>query len=259
MSVLSHLANKSSSLVLSSSEKDSILKSINTLKGRLNNYFEAEVKSHIKFGSSTRDTILPRSLDSNSDIDYMIIFDNSLNYKPATYIEKLKRFALAKYSTSEIVQSHPTVVLKLNHIMFDLVPAYKDFLGTHYIAAPISTWKDWTSTDPNGFNLKLIELNQANSSLIKPTIRLVKYWNAVNGHIFDSFSLENYIANKLYWNCNNLKEYFFKAMEGLTITGLSIMNSAKVTRAHTIINKVKNYESKGMLVSAEIEIKKLIP
>lgn len=259
MSVLSHLNSKASSLVLSASEKSSINTSIATLRGRLNDYFGSDIKEQVKFGSSTRDTILPRSSDSNSDIDYMIIFDNSSDYKPATYIERLKRFADAKYSTSEIARSHPTVVLKLNHIMFDLVPAYKGFFGTTYIPAPTSSWSDWMTTDPNGFNSKLSQVNQDNSYMIKPMIRLVKYWNAKNGHIFDSFSLEKYIANKWYWNCSNLKDYFFSAMEGLGTNGLSISNAAKVTRAKTIINNVKQYEQNGMPVSAETEIKKLIP
>jgi hypothetical protein len=259
MSVLTLLTTKSSSLVLSTKEKVGILISISTLQKRLNDYFGTDVKGQLKFGSSTRDTILPRSADWNSDIDYMVIFDNSSNFKPTTYIDKLKRFANAKYSTSEIAQSHPTVVLKLNHIMFDLVPAYKDFWGSTYIPAPTSSWSDWMTTDPNGFNSKLAKVNQFNSNLVKPTIRLMKYWNAQNGHIFDSYSLEQYIADNYYWNCNNLKDYFFKTIEGLSTNGLSLFNASKVKRAKDIIIKVKQYEQKSMPVSAEVEIKKLIP
>ena len=260
MSVLAHLTSRASILVLSSNEKLSINTSIGTLQGRLNDYFGDEIIGQIKFGSSTRDTILPRSVDSKSDIDYMVIFNNLSNYKPNTFIERLNRFATAKYSTSEQARSHPTVVLKLNHIMFDLVPAYQGIMGlSTYIPAPASSLSEWLITDPNGFNKKLTQVNQNNSNLIKPMIRLVKYWNAKNGHIFDSFSLEQCIAGKWYWGCTNIKDYLFNAMEGLSTNGLSIANAAKVTRAHNIIKNVKAFELKGMPISAETEIKKLIP
>jgi len=127
MTVQSYLDQRSSEAILSDKEKTSIFLSIETLKLRLNSYFSDALKEHFQFGSSTRGTILPRSMDSHSDIDYMIVFDDESS-KPQTYIDRLKRFAEAYYSTSEIHQSHPTVVLKLNHIHFDLVPAIDSYL-----------------------------------------------------------------------------------------------------------------------------------
>lgn len=102
MSVNSYLSNCASDLVLSSSEKDSITTSINTLETRLTSYFGSDIEEKFKFGSYTRGTILPRKVDDNSDIDYMIVLDNSNNYKPQTFLDRLKRFAEAKYSTSAI-------------------------------------------------------------------------------------------------------------------------------------------------------------
>jgi tRNA nucleotidyltransferase (CCA-adding enzyme) len=122
MSVLSHLTTASNNLVLSSDERSSIDTSILTLSIRLRDHFGSDIKEQMRFGSSTRGTILPRKADMRSDIDYMILFDNSADYKPQTFIDRLKRFALAKYATSQIAQSHPTVTLSLNHIKFDLVP-----------------------------------------------------------------------------------------------------------------------------------------
>jgi len=43
--------------------------------------------------------------------------------KPQTYLDRLRELAEVKYSTSEISQSNPTIVLALNHIKFELVPA----------------------------------------------------------------------------------------------------------------------------------------
>ena len=90
------------------------------------------IEEKFNFGSYTRVTILQRKADEESDVDYMVVFDNSNNYTPQTFLDRLKRFAETKYSTSEIYQSSPTIVLELNNIKFELVPAYKN-LATYYI------------------------------------------------------------------------------------------------------------------------------
>jgi len=259
MSVLTHLNDTSSKLVLSASEKASIDKSISTIKKRLNEYFGSNINEHLQFGSSTRGTILPRKADAHSDIDYMIVFDNTDDFKPQTFIDRLKRFAEAKYATSEITQSHPTVVLTLNHIKFDLVPAYKNWWGTVHIPAPSSSYKDWISTDPNGFNEDLTTKNQDNLSLIKPMIRLVKYWNAQNGFVYDSFLLEKSMVANNYYTCTNLKEYFFEAINDLSTYNLPQYKTDKVERAKTIVANTKAYEAEGMPASAEEEVKKINP
>jgi hypothetical protein len=259
MSVLTHLNNTSAQLVLPTSEKASINTSISTLKTRLNDYFKADIREQLQFGSSTRGTILPRNADSQSDIDYMIVFDNSDDYKPQTFIDRLKRFASAKYSTSQIAQSHPTVILSLNHIKFDLVPAYKNWWDTIHIPAPSSSYQGWITTDPNGFNSDLSNKNQSNLYLIKPMIRLVKYWNAQNGYVYDSFLLEKSMVANTYWSCSNLKEYFFKAINDLQTYDLPQYKKDKVQRAKDIVANTKVYEADEMPFSAEIEIKKIIP
>lgn len=105
MTVNSYLSSLASDLVLSSDEKTSINTSISTLEYRLESFFGSDIKEKFKFGSSTRDTILPRKVDSNSDIDYMIVFDNYNNYQPQTYLNQLKRFAEKYYQTSLFISS----------------------------------------------------------------------------------------------------------------------------------------------------------
>ena len=111
MSVATHLSDTASALVLSTAEKESITRSISTLRGRVTAHFGTSVVEQIQFGSSMRGTILPRKADADSDVDYMVVFDNSGNYKPQTFIERLRKFAQDRYGSSEIYRSHPTVVL----------------------------------------------------------------------------------------------------------------------------------------------------
>lgn len=212
MSVNSYLHDLGSSLVLSSDEKSSITTSIDTLKSRLAYYFGDDVTNKIIFGSYTRETILPRKADEGSDIDFMVVFKNPNNYKPQSFLNKLKNFAEAKYSSSEIYQSSPTIVLELNHIKFELVPAY-EFYGMHYIPKNSS---EWLYTNPNEFNNKLVECNKNNSYKIKPVVRLLKHWNIKkNSRGLYSFELESKIANEMtyaYITCTSYTDYLKNAL-----------------------------------------------
>lgn len=259
MSVNSHLTSLASNLILSEVEKSSITTSINTLSSRLSLYFGSTVTNHFQFGSSTRGTILPRKADGYSDIDYMVVFNTSDNQKkPQTYLDRLKRFVEARYSTSEIYQSHPTIVLSLNHINFELVPA--TYNNGYQIPSPASSWLEWTSTDPSGADQLLQNKNKINNYQIKPLVRLIKYWNTRKGHPFSSFSLEQYIINESFLGCLTIKDYFYKFWSGFGCTydtSQYIKNTVENAKNYAI--KAKNYEDSNMPVNAELEIKKIIP
>jgi hypothetical protein len=212
MSVLSYLQKRASDGVLSGDEKTSINTSIATLKARLGYHFPTGLKEHFRFGSSTRDTILPRSMDEHSDIDYMIVFSEG-GYTPQTYLDRLRRFVDTYYSTSEVKQSSPTIVLQLNHIKFDLVPALAEAWSGYQIPNGSGSWQ---STNPNDFNQSLEAANKANLYLIKPTIRLAKFWNAQNGYVYDSYLFEKWIMNQSYSGDYNQSGYLFKVFDSLS-------------------------------------------
>lgn len=258
MSVISYLEKRASDAVLTSTEETSIRTSITTINNRLISYFGTGLSEQFRFGSSTRGTILPRSMDEHSDIDYMVVFAEG-GYTPQTYLDRLKRFAETYYSSSEIKQSSPSIVLQLNHIKFDLVPALKQqflFDGYRIPRGP----NNWQDTDPNDFNEDLTKKNNAEKYKIKPTIRLVKYWNAKNGYIFDSFSLEKFIIGLNYWMDSNQRDYLFTVFDHLSVGwGEAQWRQDKLARAKEIIANVRRYERDEMPVSAELEVTKLIP
>jgi len=258
MSVNSHLTALASALVLTETEKTGIATSITTLASRLDSYFQKDITSHILFGSYPRVTILPRKTDSNSDIDYMVVFSTSDGQKkPQTYLNRLKSFAETKYQTSEIFQSSPTIVLSLNHIKFELVPAI--YSNGFQIPSPASSWMDWIATDPAGFSKTVQDKNVAEKSMIKPLIRLVKYWNASKGHLFTSYSLEQYIVGKYYSNCTSLKDYFYSFWDNFYCgTDIAQATKDKVATAKKYVQNAKDYEAVGNLTKAEDEIKKMV-
>lgn len=256
MSVLSYLVNRASGAVLSGSENASIERSISTLQTRLNTYFDGDLETHFRFGSSTRGTNLPRSMDEKSDIDYMVVFKNG-DSVPQTYLDRLRRFVETYYGRSEIYQSAPTIVLELNHIKFDLVPARSTWIS----GLQIPNWGGgWLDTNPNDFNANLESTNRNNASLIKPTIRLFKYWNAVNGYVMDSYQFEKWLIGQFFFFDKNQKDYLFSAFDKLEFSwDAAQWRKDKLARAKQLVANVRAYEGRDMSTSAESEVKKLIP
>lgn len=225
----------------SSTERKYIVDRIDIIKSNLKSYFGTEIKEILVFGSFKRDTILPRTFDERSDIDVLVVFNNAeREYTPETYRAKLKRFAEFKYSRSTVIKNHPSVVLELNKIKFDLVPCRlveNFFSNTYQIPNKFGSWMD---TDPNGFNKKLTESNTKFGNIVKPMVRLFKRWNAWNGYPFSSFELENIVAD-INFSGDNYETGFLYAINQFSNYGLGTLPSQKVATLKSNGNWIKEY------------------
>lgn len=211
-----------------SRERTYIQQRVQIINNSLKQYFNNEVKEIIIFGSYSRDTILPRKFDERSDIDILVVFnqgDKELN--PETYRSKLKRFAELKYPNTNIVKDHPSIVLEMSNIKFDLVPCriYNGFWSNYYQIP--SRQEVWIDTYPNDFNKELSSVNNQYGSIVKPIIRLMKRWNAYNDYPFETFQLEKIIANMNFSN-DNYKSGFFYGIDNLPSRSLSLKQLKKV-------------------------------
>jgi hypothetical protein len=196
----------------------------------------------------------------------MVVFYGDTSTKPQSLLDRLRRFVESEYSTSEVHQSHPTILLSLNHIHFDLVPAVRSGNssdGTLQIPSASSSFVQWQSTYPYAAAAAVDKHNGENEHLSKPLIRLLKYWNCQAdpyGRAFDSFELEEFVVGKYFYPRNNLKDYFYGAVEGLSSGyGKAQGKQDRIARLKEIIAKAKQFEQDEMPFSAEAEIKKAIP
>ena len=256
MSVLTHLQDTASAVKIADWERTLIDTSISSLSTKLGKHFN-NLNSKFVFGSYDRRTILRRSKDANSDVDYMVVFNDGAEYKPQTLMNRLKIFAEANYARNEIYQSSPTIVLELSHIRFELAPAYISW-GTYYIPAPSSSYSEWISTNPAGMKTDLDNKQRDNYYLIRDLIQLLKYWNVKNDKVYSSFELERYVLDKWFFFCTNLKDYFYQAVEGLPTSNLPYYKTPKVESLKQIVANTKKYEADNMPATAETEIKKAI-
>ena len=263
MSVNTHLTNTASQIIITDAERTAIDKNIDSLSGKLTAYFnQGQIKQRLAFGSYTRKTLMPRKADDHSDVDYMVVFDTSTyTYNPDTYLRWLREFAVAKYATTEIYPSHPAVVLELSRIKIELVPAIKTVYGDDYqIPAPSSSYSKWLTTHPNSFNSQVASKNTSEKSLIRPMIRLMKYWNAKNDYPYTSYELEQLIVNQFYSSCNSLWDYIYMFVGNLITYNLSSTAATnKVTRLKRICADAKALEASGSVIAAESKIVEAFP
>lgn len=257
MTINTYLSTLATSLVLSEEEKDKINKSIETLKLRLSYYFSDVVEKKV-FGSYERVTILPRRADSNSDVDLMVVFSNPNNHKPQSFLNRLKSFVENYYSKSEIYQSSPTIVLELNHIKFELVPAQKVY-SSYYIPNGPS---EWMYTNPNGLSTDALEANRDNSYRLKPVIRLLKLWNIHhNSRAFTSYYLEKRLVEQLkyaYFSCSSYLDYVKTAFTELKALADRV-SSTRIDAALVYISVAEQYEKEGKSNDALSWIKDVFP
>ncbi len=169
-------------------------------------------------------------------------------------MNRLKGFAEHYYNRSEIYQSSPTIVLELNHIKFELVPAYVSY-GMYYIPKDSANWQ---YTNPDGFHSDLQECNKNNGYKIKPVIRLIKHWNIEkNYRDMASFALEQKIAEELkysYISCTSYTDYLKKAFTAIKYS----TNYSRVDTAIGHIDKALELEADSMPYTA-LRNKKAFP
>lgn len=253
MSVLSYLQSLSRETLASPRERASIERSISNVRQKLGWHFGDGVADQFRFGSTTRGTNLPRTLDEYSDVDYMVVFRDT-DKVPQTYLDRLRVFVESNFQRSEIRQSHPTIVLEFQHIKFDLVPAVKTFWSGLQIP---DKNRSWQTTDPSGFNTELSQRNGQCGDCLKPAIRLIKRWDAANGYPFDSYLLEKSIVSSSYWTCNNLRDYVFAIFDKMSLDGKSQNDLDGIQRAQQRVKAIKDLEYRGG-VGAKTEVRRLI-
>lgn len=256
MSILSYLTDLSSKLVLTLEERVSIACSQGYLKTNLGRWsHSSDILDQQVFGSYDRETILPRKYDEDSDVDYMIVFKNPNNLQPETFRTWLKKFATDYYSRSEVYLDYPTTVLELNHIKFELVPAIQPYWGAYMIPDNTTIYSKWQSTNPFSLKTSITEANKINNS-IRPLIRIMKYWNVLNGKPYASHELEEKITQIRFWYSKNLEECFYFFVEALMVDySMSQTHKNAVNNLKNHARQAQYYKRMGLNPLAENEIK----
>jgi predicted nucleotidyltransferase len=202
-------------------ERDRINASLMQLEKVLIAQLGNQIIEIIRFGSYTRNLILPRKYDPQSDVDLMVVFYTGNGRKtPGTYRKTLHDILEKAYPKSISKKDFPAVKLELNHIMFDIVPAYSErgyFSSNpkYLIPGPNDGWRE---TEPNDINGMLKEMNSYyGDGTLRNVIRLCKHWNATARYPFESYLMEKKIIDSFGWHLTRKDTYtgFVDTLKGI--------------------------------------------
>lgn len=236
-----------------------ISRSLKILDKNLKEHFTNDLHFLNVFGSYTRGTILPRQFDKNSDIDILIGFNTKdSKLRPESYRERLMKFAFKYYPTAKIMKDHPSIVIELNHINFDLVPGVFDS-GVIYDSIEIPDKNGgWMETEPRKFNKRLTDANTSYKSIVKPIVRFLKAWNASVDYPYYSFELESSIVD-LNFRGDNYTSGFFYAIDSLPTSSLPNVSARKVEVLRNNAKKIQEYIERENLQKAKEVVRRIIP
>jgi len=251
----SYLLELSKALKFSSEKRERIDASIDYFKQKIWGQFQDRLLEVVIFGSYSRDTIICE--DDEADVDVVVIY-KTREVQPDTYLKQIKTFCEEIYTRSKIYQNHPTIVIGMEHIKFEIVPSIYVSSGVVKIPAPKSKELRWINTNPKELITKVQTKDKNNKNLILPIIRVLKYWNMLNGRSFQSFQIERAVVDKIY-TCSTIKEYFVSAITALDeiSSGEAQKNSIKALREK--LRRLRILETNNFIEYIEQELNSFLP
>jgi|GEM_PF-663427 predicted nucleotidyltransferase len=260
--VLGYLDSLCRKLKLSKDEKEKIETSVAAIRGKLiTAFFDDGLKDVRVFGSFDRGTLLSRGVDESTDVDILIIFDEK-KFVAQTYLNKLKKFAETNYARSDSYQDHPTMVIELNHITFELVPCIvsKSFWGDDIYTIPKKKDNEinWIETDPDYYKKKIIDGFPTTKDTLIKMILLFKYWNLLNSFPYSTYQVEKYIIEYFDYE-EDLQYNLLKAIYELSDNNPYKEQNEANRQAQTHRSKIILLLENNMEEYALMELSKLLP
>lgn len=167
----------------SSSQKSGAGRSHNFLRDRLKqgNFKDRIINSYLS-GSYARDTAIA-PLD---DVDIIFLIDASQwnsplfssKPRPKELLQSFARAVKHRYPDSSVRLQRRSVCLQLSHISLDIVPAIEVKNGGTLIEIPDRNSDIWIRTNPRIHTEYSSRINQSNGKLLKPVVKLLKFWNS---------------------------------------------------------------------------------
>lgn len=256
MTILRFLQDISACTEMTAIQLAKIEKSYAHLRASLEGWFGQDILEVVRFGSSSLGTMLPIRLDPNADIDCMVVFREQV-FQQQTYLTRLLRFVESNYSRSSIYQDHPTIVVEMSHVKFELVPAVRNWFGGYSIPAKWMGTNRWTSTDPQAANRELDRADQNAGFQLRPLIRILKYWNVspYEGPFIASYELESIVTlqSPSFWLFYpDLRDRFYSTMSRIQAPPYSPQWKIHwLERTRHFIEAAKYSESVGRYHEAE--------
>jgi len=260
MDVSEYLLKLSKAISVRKEEKEKIDNSISYLKGKIWERFQDRLRKVEIFGSYDRGTSLSPTIDTNADVDALVLFKTN-DFQPDTFLKHLNEFANTIYPRSDVSPDHPAITIELNHVKFELVPSYLDegvFSDDIMIPAPRRKDLKWIETNPAELKADLLDKDSRENQMIIPLVKIIKYFNFRMGKPYDSFQIEKFAVSRRYPK-DGLNNYLYEFIDDLSTSDqndeqVAFVNELKLRRRNLI-----NMEEANLSDYFEQELQKFLP
>lgn len=251
----SYYLELSKALIFSTEKRERIDISIEYFKQKIWGQFQDRLVEVVVFGSYSRDTIIIE--DDEADVDIVVIY-KTREVQPDTYLKQIKSFCEDTYNRSTIYQDHPTIVIDMEHIKFEIVPSIYVSPGVVKIPAPRSKELKWVHTNPKDLITKVQAKDKNNKNLILPVIRILKYWNTLNDRPFSSFQIERAVVDKIY-TCSTVKQYFSIAISAVEAIASNDLQKKSMRKLREKLKRLYILETNNFHEYIEQELNSFLP
>ncbi len=187
-----------------------------TVVEALMNHFRFNIERCIPIGEFARETVLRHTIDKKTSIQLMILFQNDEYYENFSLMrQEMEQCISSSFSLSEDEVKHLRIPMKFGAIQ--LVPSIvvDSDLGSNLFISSLKHDK-WIQSNPLEFDEKINNKNNETSFLLKPIIRLLKYWNCTHGRYFSTETIELFAANRIS-NSDSLHTELLRILEQLPV------------------------------------------
>ncbi len=254
---LQHLAE---CIALTTSEKTTIDSQSEVLKKKIIDVFQKDsLKEVLVFGSYDRETLLSRKVYEDSDIDLLVVFEDK-KLEAQSYLNKLKSFAENINHYKNNYQDHPSIVIELSKIKFELNPCYFEkgwFSDSYYIPKRSGTSISWIETDP--WKLKnMISQSRQNKNGLIDSILLFKYWNVMNEKPYETYDVEKFVIRNFDYT-EDIDYNFFKNIDALNFRTSDEVQTRLNQECKRLKDNIELLIRRNMDDHIEQELNKIVP
>jgi len=252
----SYYLELSKALIFSPSKRERIDTSIDFFKQKIWGQFQDRLVEVVVFGSYSRNTII--SEDDEADVDLVVIY-KTREVQPDTYLKQIKTFCEDTYNRSTIYQDHPTIVIDMEHIKFEIVPSIYVSTGVVKIPAPKSKELKWINTNPKDLITKVQTKDKNNKNLIMPVIRILKYWNILNDRPFSSFQIERAIIDTTFFSSVTIREYLATSISSISEIATTDSQKKSILKLREKLKRIRLLETNNFHEYIEQELHSFLP
>ncbi len=243
-------------LILDKIVQEKIEKNIDSIKQKIWGIFQDDLYEIKVFGSFGHDLFIAQ--DKEAALDILVVF-KSKELNIPSILTQIKNCSEEYFTGSNIITRQRSITIEIENLKFDIVPAIFVTKDAVKIPAPGIRELKWILSKPSLIQDNINLKDNTNKGLIKPLIRIMKYWNTLHLKPFASYELEMQIANKEYDRNGTLRDYFYDA-------ALSLKDIVKTEKQKVFVSEIKErirrlrvLESYNIPEYIEVELSIILP